>query len=373
MKLRSAGDSAQGLRGLRRREGLAAPESAAAGLQHAWLTRGPLAVALLPLALTFGVAAALRRVAYRLGWARTTRLARPVIVVGNLVAGGAGKTPTVIALVDLLRRHGYTPGIVSRGYGRPGSALVDVTADTPASDSGDEPALLHRRTGAPLVVGRDRAAAGRALLEAHPAVDVIVSDDGLQHLALERDVQVLVFDERGAGNGWLLPAGPLREALPPHVPAKSLVLYNAARPSTPLPGHVARRGLAGIALLGEWHAGASPSMAALHALRGCPVRAVAGIARPDRFFASLRAEGLSIDAVALPDHDPLRPPLPWPADGTDVIVTEKDAVKLVDPPAGTTRVWVAPLDFALEPAFEQALLALLHDAAPGIRDGSPPA
>ena len=232
-------------------------------LQRAWLTRGALAYALLPLALLFLAVTAVRRRLYRIGWLRTHHVSAAVVVVGNLVAGGAGKTPTVIAIVAALRRHGYTPGIVSRGYGVAIEGVLDVTPDLPATRCGDEPLLLHLRTGAPVVVGRDRVAAARHLLRQHPAVDVIVSDDGLQHLALARNVQVIVFDERGAGNGWLLPAGPLREPLPRSLPPRSLVLYNAPVVSTPLPGALARRSLAGVVALADWWHGKPASMAAL--------------------------------------------------------------------------------------------------------------
>jgi tetraacyldisaccharide 4'-kinase len=211
------------------------------GLQRAWLARAWPAWGWLPVAVVFGALVALRRLAFRTGLLRSIRLGVPVVVVGNLVAGGAGKTPTVLAIVAWLRARGHTPGIVSRGHGRLDGGVLDVQRTTPASACGDEPLLLRLRSGAPVCVGRDRVAAGQALRRLHPQVDVIVSDDGLQHLRLARDVQVIVFDERGAGNGWLLPAGPLREPLPVEVPPRSLVLYNAARPSTALPGWTARR------------------------------------------------------------------------------------------------------------------------------------
>ena len=339
-------------------------------LQQAWLARGALARALRPLAAVFGALTALRRALYRAGVLQAHALPVPVLVVGNLVAGGAGKTPTVITLVGLLRRRGFTPGIVSRGHGGNHAGPLAVTRDTPAAQCGDEPLLLHLRTSAPLVVGRDRVAAARQLLRQHPGVDVIVSDDGLQHLALARDAQVIVFDERGAGNGWLLPAGPLREAMPHAVPAHSLIVYNADAPSTPLPGTLARRSLAGAVLLRDWRAGAAASPAALDALRGRPLVAAAGLARPGRFFAMLRAHGLNFAAPPLPDHHDYAT-LPWPADTPDVIVTEKDAIKLEPGRVGTTRVWVAPLDFDLDAAFEAALLALLPP--PGLRHGNTPA
>ncbi len=332
--------------------------NASAHLQRAWRGRGPLACALLPLAALYGAVTALRRAFYRIGWLRSTRLPVPVIIVGNLLAGGAGKTPTVIAVVALLRRHGYTPGIVSRGYGRSGDAFADVTPETPVAKAGDEPLLLRLRTGAPVMVGRDRAGAGLELLRRHPHVDIIVSDDGLQHLALARDAQVLVFDERGAGNGWLLPAGPLREAIPADVPPRSVVLYNASSASTRLNGTLAQRSLAGAVGLQAWWQGEAATMDALAALRGRPLIAAAGVARPGRFFEMLRSAGLAFAALPLPDHHDFTT-LPWPPETPNVIATEKDAVKLDPARMGATRVWVAALDFAPGAVFDAALVALL--------------
>ena len=358
------------MRGARSAVASAPPVSLALRLQQAWLSRGALACAMLPLAAVFAVLTALRRILYRLEILRTHALPAPVIVVGNLIAGGAGKTPTVIAIVAALRQRGFHPGIVSRGHGGSNRGLLDVTRHLHAAQCGDEPLLVHLRTAAPLVVGRDRVAAARWLLKRHPEVDVIVSDDGLQHLALGRDAQVIVFDERGAGNGWLLPAGPLREPLPREVRARSLLVYNAAAPSTPLPGTLARRSLAGVVSLHEWWQGRPATPAALDALRGRPLVAAAGLARPQRFFQMLRDRGLTITPLPLPDHHDYAT-LPWAADIADVVLTEKDAIKLDAQRAGTTRVWVAPLDFALDAGFEAALIALLPP--PGARHGNTPA
>ncbi len=344
-------------------------------LERAWLARGLLAHTLLPLAWAFGGITALRKLLYQRGGLRAQTLSVPVIVVGNLIVGGAGKTPTVMAVVALLRRHGFTPGIVSRGFGRSNDTTLEVQPQTAAAACGDEPLLMHRRTGAPVFVGRDRVAAGRALLLAHPGVNIVVSDDGLQHLRLARDAQVLVFDERGVGNGWLLPAGPLREPLPASVPARSVVLYNAPAPSTPLAGRLATRALAGAVALADWRAGRVASIATLEALRGRPLVAAAGVARPNRFFDMLREHGLHISTLALPDHFDFAT-LPWPTHTADVVLTEKDAVKLDPARVGATRVWVAALDFALPAAFETALLALLpasHKLAHGADHGNPTA
>jgi tetraacyldisaccharide 4'-kinase len=309
---------------------------------------------LLPLSWLYRALAA----AHRRWTGRARPLGVPVIVIGNLVAGGAGKTPSVLATVALLRAAGWRPGIVSRGYGRAteGARLVDDASS--AQDVGDEPLLLHRRARVPVAVGRDRVAAAQALRLAHPGVNLIVSDDGLQHHRLPRDVQVIVFDERGAGNGHLLPAGPLREPLPAHVPPRSLLLYNAEAPSTALPGFTARRSLAGAVPLAQWWQGEPASLQALEALRGRSFVAAAGMAAPQRFFAMLQAAGLHIVPCPLPDHHDYAA-LPWGPDTSDVVVTEKDAVKLRPDRMGATRVWVVALDFAPEPAYARTLLALL--------------
>jgi tetraacyldisaccharide 4'-kinase len=336
----------------------AAPQRVASALQRSWQGRGALSNLLMPAAWAFEVASAARRALFERGVRESSRLPVPVVVVGNVLVGGAGKTPTVIAIVSLLASRGWRPGIVSRGYGRRNGDVALVDAGASADRVGDEPLLLHRRTGVPVAVGVDRVAAGHALLRAHPEVDVVVSDDGLQHLALERDVEVLVFDERGAGNGRLLPAGPLRERPPRTLRPHQLVVYNAEAETTPLPGHVARRELSGVTPLAAWWAGAASDAASLAALRGREVVAVAGIARPERFFAMLRAHGISVVEQPLADHAEFAT-LPWPGDATDVVVTEKDAVKLAPTRPLGAQVWVARLDFVPGDAFDAALLARL--------------
>lgn len=311
-----------------------------------------------PLSWLYGALAGLHKALYRTGLLRVQRAPVPLLVVGNLVAGGAGKTPTVMALVALLRQQGWTPGVVSRGHGRLGHDLQAVGRNSPATTVGDEPLLIHLRTGAPVVVGADRAAAAGALCAAHPEVDILLADDGLQHHRLHHDLAVLVFDERGAGNGLCLPAGPLRQPLPRTVPPHSLVLYNAAYPSTPLPGLTGARRLAGVLPLADWWAGhAAPADGGWAALRGRRLLATAGLARPEPFFRMLEAQCLQISRLPLADHHPLRP-LPWPADTPEVVLTEKDAVKLRPEQVGQARVWVATLDFRPEPAFAEALRSL---------------
>ena len=318
-------------------------------LQREWLAGGPLVQLLQPLSAPYGLLlrARMRRVIPQ-------ALPVPVIVVGNWIVGGAGKTPTTLALLSLLKAMGIQAGVISRGYGRSADAVALVSRTSSAAKVGDEPLLIHLRTGVPVAVGRDRVAAARALLQAHPALQILVSDDGLQHLRLPRALAILVFDERGIGNGRLLPAGPLRQPPADTLAANELVLYNADRPSTPLPGFLARRRLSGAVALADWWQGKPASMDTLHALRDKPLVATAGLAQPQRFFDMLTEQGLKFDALPLADHDAFTT-LPWPPGTADVLLTEKDAVKLRPESVGATRVWVVTLDFKPEHAFEQAL------------------
>jgi tetraacyldisaccharide 4'-kinase len=296
-----------------------------------------------------------------MGWRVPQANKVPVVVVGNVVVGGVGKTPTVLALVRALRDRGHCPGIVSRGHGvrrDRHAAPQPVTQATTAAEVGDEPLLLARRTGAPVWVGRDRARAVQALCEAHPTVDVVISDDGLQHHGLARAAQLIVFDARGAGNGRLLPAGPLREPMAACVPGRSVVLYHAERPSTPWPGHCAERKLGAIQPLKAWWQPGTGDRLSLEAMRQRRWRAAAGIGHPEGFFRMLESQGLSIERCPLPDHAALDP-RPWPSDGLPLIVTEKDAVKLPATSPDAESIHVATLDFELPEACVDALLALL--------------
>ncbi len=327
-----------------------------------WHGRGPLAWSLRPLAALYRTATALDRWRYRIGWSSVERLPVPVLVIGNWVAGGAGKTPTLLAILDLLRQWGLHPGVVSRGHGRQSQGVRVAQSDSSAADLGDEPLLIARRSGVPLAVASRRADAARALLVAHPEIDVIVSDDGLQHHALARDLAVWVFDRRGLGNGWLLPAGPLRQdgEHPPMPGSRSdhVVLYSDGVASTALPGFLALRSVNVAMPLAAWWQYKRTEALPLKSLPQHPWTACAGLAQPQAFFDMLRAQGLRLTApMALPDHADFGT-LPWPA-GTPVLVTEKDAVKLLPDRAGCEQVWVVPLDLRPEPAFGMALRTAL--------------
>lgn len=332
-------------------------------MQQQWLSGGPLSAALLPLSWLYRALLALRALAYRFGVKRIETLPVPVIIVGNWIVGGAGKTPTTLALLALLRERGLRAGVVSRGYGREGDAVRLVTRVSTAREVGDEPLLIHLRSGVPVAVGSDRVAAARALLAAEPGLQLLVSDDGLQHLRLPRDLSLLVFDERGLGNGRVLPAGPLRQP-PTALRDDQLVVYNAPGPSTALAGFVAERRLAGAVTLADWWAGRPAQMATLLALRGRPrLVAVAGVARPQRFFDMLAGLGLGLTTLALPDHADFAT-LPWPADAAGILLTEKDAVKLPPERVGALPVWVVALDFSPGAGFEAALDAQLQKLFP---------
>ena len=319
-------------------------------LLRAWQQRGVLACALWPLSLIYRGLWLLRRNLYRTGVLSVHKMPVPVIVVGNVVAGGGGKTPLVIELVRQLQSMGLHPGVVSRGYGRTRPDSLAVTADSDAADVGDEPLLIHRRTGAPVQVATRRADAARTLLSAQPKVDVLVCDDGLQHLALHRDIEVCVFDERGTGNGWLLPAGPLREPWPRSI---DLVVRSGHLPARS--AYMIQRVLADHAVRADGTAVALDTLMA--SATGRPISAVAGIAHPQTFFTMLRARGIALNTVlALVDHAPLdQASCPVPEDHL-LLCTEKYAVKLW---RHRPDAWAVPMVVSLEPAFWSALVILL--------------
>jgi tetraacyldisaccharide 4'-kinase len=316
-------------------------------LQRAWLRRGAAARALWPLSLLFGALATLRRAAYRAGWLGSERLPVAVIVVGNVIAGGSGKTPLVMALVQHLLSRGIAVGVVSRGYGRTGGGCLEVKRDSDPRDTGDEPLLMARARQAPVFVAANRAQAARALLAAYPLTQVIVCDDGLQHYGLHRDIEICVFDERGIGNGWLLPAGPLREPWPRQV---DLVVRARGTP-VGIHGFTVHRRLAEHALR------ADGTSIALEQLKGRRLKAIAAIAKPEAFFSMLRNSGLDLtETAAFPDHhDFLRGPAIHDT-GCELLCTEKDAVKLwrLHPQA-----WAVPLTLTMEPAFWSRLDSVL--------------
>jgi tetraacyldisaccharide 4'-kinase len=328
-------------------------------LTRAWLRRGPLALALWPLSLLFRLLAALRLALFRAGVLTSERLPVPVIVVGNIFIGGTGKTPLTIWLVEQLRAAGLRPGVISRGHGAQDSEGSDgdgpreVLRGSTAGEVGDEPLLIASRTGCPVVVGRRRAEAGRHLLARHPEVDVLVTDDGLQHYALERDVELVLFDGRGVGNGWLLPAGPLRE---PASRRRDFTIVNAPELTPALAAAVGGRPwqmrLAGAHAERLSDPGQRVSLAELAGKANKRIVAAAGIGNPGRFFAMLRQAGLDVDGRALPDHhDFLDDPFA-DLDADVILITEKDAVKCrqLEKINNDPRLWVVPVSAQIDSA-----------------------
>lgn len=312
--------------------------------------RGVLAVALLPLSWLFRAVAAARRQLYRWGVLRTERVGVPVVIVGNIGVGGSGKTPLVLWLAARLRERGFAPGIVSRGYG--GSAQVPraVAADDAAGVVGDEPLLLARRSGCPVWIGRQRVAAARALLGAHPECDVLIADDGLQHYALARDFEIVVMDERGLGNGWFVPAGPLREGPWRLQSVDALVVNGDSAPAAALGMAPGRR--FSMQLRGERFQRLDEPLDACAAedLRGRRLHAVAGIGHPQRFFDHLTRLGLHFVAHPFPDHHRFVARDLSFSGGEALLMTEKDGVKCAGlaPP----ETWVLRVDaqVAADPA-----------------------
>lgn len=324
-------------------------------LQRQWYARPAPNPWLQPLSAAFQAAAAARRAAYGRGWKTAERLPVPVIVVGNLSVGGTGKTPLTLWLAEFLGAAGFKPGIVSRGYGgcKSGAPLA-VGADSDPREVGDEPLLIARRSGRPVYVFPQRARAGRALLAATDC-DLVIADDGLQHYALARDLEIAVIDgARRFGNGACLPAGPLREP-PARLPEVDLIVCQG----TPEAGEYAMElvGATAVSLR-------DPSLRKpLAAFAGAPLRAVAGIGHPERFFAWLRRAGLDFEATAFPDHHRFRPQDICFGDGAPVLMTEKDAVKC-QALAGEQH-WYVPVEAKLPAAFGENLLRLLESKRNG--------
>lgn len=312
-------------------------------LQRQWFEQRRLSPALwllLPLSWLFAGLAWLNR-----RQAKPVRLPVPVIVVGNITVGGAGKTPLTIWLARQLKEQGWRPGIVSRGYGGENAAPRAVAPAASPAEVGDEPILLARRTGLPVWVGRDRAAAGLALLAAEPAVDIILCDDGLQHYRLGRDVELAVFDGRGAGNGWRLPVGPLREPLS-RIAAVDAVICNGL-PDARLPAEVPSFAMR--LLPGSFYRLDEPQHCCeAAALAGKKLYALAGIGDPGRFFRTLEGLGLVCETHPFPDHHAYAASdLAFAKDGI-LLMTEKDAVKCAGLTTGET--WVLPVEAELSPA-----------------------
>jgi tetraacyldisaccharide 4'-kinase len=313
-----------------------------------------------PFAALYAALTALHRFSFRAGWRRVARVDCPVIIVGNLTVGGTGKTPLVAWLCRTLAGEGLRPGIVTRGYGGSARGVQLVTAAADAAQVGDEALLLMRRAGVPVAVGRDRPQAAQVLIAA--GCNVIVSDDGLQHLALPRACEIVVIDaQRGFGNGALLPAGPLRESVR-RLGSVAAIVRNGSVSGPDAPAHGTPGFTMRLRPLGAMSL-ADAELRPLSAFAGQTVHAVAGIGNPGRFFSMLQDCGITVIAHPRDDHAPLRPAELQFGDGRSVLMTEKDAVKCSG--AGLAGLWSVPVEAGFEPAEAAALVALVRERIAG--------
>ena len=319
-------------------------------LERQWYQRTGWQIILRPVSWVFRVLTASRRLAYRLRLLRSRKLSVPVIIVGNISVGGTGKTPFVIWLVQLLRQNGWYPGIISRGYGGNVIHTHQVTKDSSPHDVGDEPVLLVQRTGVPLYVGRKRTRAARYLLRDYPECNLIISDDGLQHYALERDMEIIIIDgERVFGNGQLLPAGPLREAST-RLEAADAVVFNSGPPAA---------GSYLMQLVPEDLRKLSnhEERMELSRLIGKRVHAVAGIGNPQRFFGQLEKMGMVVEAHPFADHHAYSEADFQFAKDDIVLMTEKDAVKCI--PFARDNWWFMPISAEIDRGLAEKILSHL--------------
>ncbi|MHB1677500.1 MAG: tetraacyldisaccharide 4'-kinase [Sulfuriferula sp.] len=324
-------------------------------LQYQWRHTTLWHLLLIPFSWLFAAASALRHFLYRLNILRSQRLTVPVVVIGNISVGGTGKTPLVIWLAQQFIERGWHPGIISRGYGGTAATALRVTADSNVDIVGDEPLLLAQTLQCPVWIGRNRPVAGRALVAAHPDTDVIISDDGLQHLALARNVEIAVIDaSRGLGNGRLLPAGPLRESVSrlTHVDAVIINQTGTSRAELPEVPHSYAMQFTGSTFRNLKRPEQIASTADFH---GKTLHAIAGIGHPQRFFDQLKTLGLNFVAHAFPDHHKyLAHELNFAG---LIIMTEKDAVKCQS--FATEQMWVWPILAQLSPELMPFILAKL--------------
>lgn len=319
-------------------------------LDSYWGDLNAVSIALWPISWMFRFLAWMRCYAYRIGLLQQHKLSVPVIIVGNISVGGTGKTPFVIWLAKYLKELGYKPGIVARGYGvQIGDIPRQVDEESGAEEVGDEPLLIARRTGCPMFVAPNRVAAAHALLN-NSDCNVIISDDGMQHYALGRDIEIAVVDgERRFGNGCCLPAGPLREP-PSRLASVDFVIVNGTARSDEDGMHVT---------VGKAVNLKTPEITCeLSGFTEGPVHALAGIGNPQRFFKLLKDHGLQIIEQAFPDHHRFAKRDITPEDKLPVFMTEKDAVKCRH--FAQSRHWYLPIDISVDGTFSNRLAELLR-------------
>ena len=320
-----------------------------AGLETYWYRISPVHLILLPASWLFGALSALRRVLYRSRILKSFKLPVPVIVIGNISVGGTGKTPLTLAIARQLADHGHHPVIVSRGFGGDSRQQL-VTENSTAAEVGDEPLLMAQRRICPVWVGENRVAAANAALKENPQCDVVLCDDGLQHYRLQRDVELVVIDGvRRFGNGYLLPAGPLREPVSRLKTADAVVINGGkSRPQTQ---NQYPMQLSGDIFQNLRH---PDKTATAHDLQGLRLHAVAGIGHPQRFFDLLKSQGLTVIPHAFADHYPYQACDLIFDDCDALLLTEKDAVKCAA--FADDNFWVLRVDAQVDPALFDYLL-----------------
>jgi tetraacyldisaccharide 4'-kinase len=321
--------------------------------EQQWQSHSLAQIVLLPLSWLFQLLTTIRRYAYRRHWFKSYALPVPVIIVGNITVGGTGKTPLVILLAEQLKNAGYTPGIISRGYG--GTQDGEVLADGLPSQFGDEPVLIAKRTACPVWVNADRVMAGRGLLAAHPNCNVIISDDGLQHYRLKREIEIVVLNSKHSfGNRRLLPAGPLREKISRLT--QVLAIVDTSRiGSKDVLGSTLSPPLYSMSLLMQGiYSLDDTRKISLSELQHQSVVAIAGIGHPDRFFSFIKGLGLNCEYLAFNDHHAFIQQDFADLQHKTILMTEKDAVKCKH--LELNNAWYLPVSAILTNAEQQTTL-----------------
>jgi len=337
-----------------------------AWLQKQWYSLTFWHLLLIPLSWLFLFLSALRRAAYQSGLFKSSKIPVPVVVVGNISVGGTGKTPLVIWLAHKMVEAGWKPAIISRGYGAKSlQTPVAVTAKSNPALVGDEPVLIAKRTACPVWVGRDRVAVAEALLESNPECNIIISDDGLQHYSLQRDFEIAVIDaSRIFGNGWLLPAGPLRERVA-RLSSVDAIVGNGERVDSPFLGlsdavfQMQLESLAFHNLLDSTH------IAYAQDFTGKQLHAIAGIGNPDRFFKQLKDMHLQFEAHAFPDHHSFTAKDLQSLRADAILMTEKDAVKCAD--FAQPNWWYLPVKARVDDGLWHKIQSKIATQPDGIR------
>jgi tetraacyldisaccharide 4'-kinase len=325
-------------------------------IESLWYRLSPWHILLWPLSLLYGAVTAIRRWFYCAGIFKIEALPVPVIIVGNITAGGSGKTPLVMWLVEFLRNNGYQPGVISRGYGREGHEMREVSLQSKAAEVGDEPLLIFRRAACPVVVGLDRVSAAKTLLQNNPQVNVLISDDGLQHYQLARNMEICVVDgARRWGNGLLIPAGPMRESIT-RLDTVNAIIINGDEINNSIKSNNYKSAmkLVGAQFL---QLGNPQQTARAENFQSKNIHAIAGIGNPARFFAHLKSLGLQFTEHAFPDHHVFTAEDIAFENAEVILMTEKDAVKCET--FATEHCWSLAVNAELENNFGERVLARL--------------